>query len=444
MRRSKLPLFVLAALAAVLLPAGAAAFPVATISLPRTIATGAATAVVREHVRSAGVYDLKVTFKTRATHKFVDVEVGPLARRARVARRHDRATLRLRLAIDRSSFSVRVSGAQPGTIVRTSLVRVGGLAPGTSAGSFALAVEPPTGQGRTKATGAISKSATGGPTGPTGPVGPTAAAGPTPAPPAPAPVQAPLVASFAPDGAPILALPNGFAPIVNYTNPVKDYEFDGPSLPADWSASANTNHGMETMYQPSQVSMTGSSVALTAIDQADDGYPSTSGWISTEGQYSLTHGLIDFRAKMPAGQGLWSGLWLDQADGSNPWGEIDVQEMLLNDTHTVYGSLHSWAPSLWGETQSTVMSADASQSYNDFELAWQPGLLTWAVNGIAFAQYTEAQAIASGYPWPFDDGTGFYLIASLAVGTASEWPGAPNASTPFPASMDVQYVKVWQ
>ena len=69
-------------------------------------------------------------------------------------------------------------------------------------------------------------------------------------------------------------MPNGFAAIDNYTNLVKDYEFNGSSLPADWSASANSSHGMHaTMYQPSQVSMTGSSVALTAINQASDGYP---------------------------------------------------------------------------------------------------------------------------------------------------------------------------
>jgi beta-glucanase (GH16 family) len=263
--------------------------------------------------------------------------------------------------------------------------------------------------------------------------------------PASAPVLASLVASFAPDGAPILALPNGFTPIVNYSNLVKDYEFDSSSLPADWSASANNSHGAHaTMYQPSQVTMTATSVALTATPQASDGFPYTSGYISTEGNYAFNYGLIDFRAKMPGGPGLWSGLWLDQADASNPWGEIDVQEMLLGDLHTVYASAHAWAPSQWGETQSTVMTADATQAYHDYQLAWQPGLLTWAIDGIAYAQYSEAQAIAHGYPWVFDDGTGFYIIASLTVGAADEWPGAPNASTPWPATMQIQTIKLWQ
>ena len=435
-------------LAAATLPAAAAAFPVGLASLPHSVAVrSATTAVVREHVGSAGVYDLRVTVATRATdRRFLEVEVGPISRRARIDPHTDRATMRLLLDINRSSFTLRVSGPQAGVPVRTRLVRVGALARGTAPGAIALAVAADA-NGSTKASGVETGAA--GATGSTGASGAASspAVSPTPAPaPAavPVPVAAPLTASFAPDGAPILALPNGFAAIDNYTNLVKDYEFTGSSLPADWSASANSAHGMQTMYQPSQVSMTGSTVALTAINQPDDGYPTTSGWISTEGQYTLTHGLIDFRAKMPAGQGLWSGLWLDQPDNSNPWGELDVQEMLLNDTHTVYGSAHAWAPTQWGETQSTVMTADASQGYHDYQLSWQPGLLTWAIDGIAYAQYTQAQAQASGYPWPFDDGTGFYLIATLAVGTANEWPGAPNTTTPFPATMNIQSVKIWQ
>jgi hypothetical protein len=447
-RRSKLPLFALAVLVAGVLPTAAAAFPILSASLPPTAARSPMTAVVREHVGPAGVYDLSVIVATRATNRrFLRVEVGPLVRRARVDRRAGSATLRLRLAIGRSSFTIRVRNAQRGKAVRTSLVRVGALAPGTAADSFALAAAS-AGGGSTRASGVVAKHGVAGQTGPTGPTGPTATAAATPAPtpaPAPAPAPAPLTASFAPDGAPILALPNGFAPIINYTNLVKDYEFNGSSLPADWAASADLSHGAHaTMYQPSQVTMTGSSVALTAIDQSSDGFPYTSGYISTEGQYSLNYGLIDFRAKMPAGQGLWPALWLDQPNGSNPWGEIDAAEMLLNNTHIVYGSLHGWAPTQWGESQWTTMSADASQGYHDYQLSWQPGLITWAVDGIAYAQYTPAQAQAAGYPWVFDDGTGYYLIADLTVGAADEWAGAPNASTPFPSSMQVQSIKVWQ
>ncbi len=249
-----------------------------------------------------------------------------------------------------------------------------------------------------------------------------------------------------PSPAPAISLPLGFARVARYSQLVKNFRFTGSTLPAGWSAGRASNHGFgATLFQRARVSLTGSSVALSATDQPTGGYPYQSGWISTEGSFSMTYGLVDFRAKMPAGQGLWSALWLDQPDHSNPWGEIDVQEMLLGDTHTVYGSLHNWAPGPgWAQLQSTVMAADATQGFHDYQVVWQPGMLTWAIDGVAYAQYTAAQAAAAAQPWPFDGGTGFYLIADLAVAAASEWGGAPNASTVFPATMQVQSVRVWE
>jgi beta-glucanase (GH16 family) len=35
-----------------------------------------------------------------------------------------------------------------------------------------------------------------------------------------------------------------------------------------------------------------------------------------------------------------------------------------------------------------------------------------------------------------------YLLANLAVG--GTWPGDPDASTPFPASMIIDHIRVWQ
>ncbi len=246
--------------------------------------------------------------------------------------------------------------------------------------------------------------------------------------------------------APAIVAPHGFARIARYSTIVKNDSFNGAALPAGWTKGHNDSHGFAaTLFQPSQVSLTGSSVALTAINQPSGGYPYQSGWISTQGSFATTYGLIDFRAKMPAGQGLWSGLWLNQPDHSNPWGEIDVQEMLLGNTHAVYGSLHGWAPDpSWGELQSTALLADASQRFHDYQVVWQPGMITWAVDGVAFAQYTKTQALAAGHPWPFDDGAGLFLIADLAVAAPSEWGGAPDSSTVFPASMQIQSVRVWR
>ena len=103
--------------------------------------------------------------------------------------------------------------------------------------------------------------------------------------------------------------------------------------------------------------------------------------------------------------------------------------MLLGDTHTVYGSLHNWAPGPdWGELQTLAMGDDASQEWEDYQVVWQPGYISWAVDGVAYAQYSDWQAASNGQSWPFDDGTGFYLIADLAVAGQNDWRrpiGAP-------------------
>jgi len=218
-------------------------------------------------------------------------------------------------------------------------------------------------------------------------------------------------------------VPKSLSPVTAYTHLVEDFEFGGATLPSAWS-SGESNYGFQaTEFQPSQVVLTGLSVALTASPVTGSAtMPYVSGWLSTQGHYTLTHG--------PA-------MWL--CNGTNA--EIDVAELLMNNPSVVYGSLHSTA---WGETQSVTLPTDLSGGYHDYEVVWQPGMVTWAVDGVAYAQYTKANATAAHQTWPFDTAKGVYLIADLAVGAADEWPGAPNAATPFPSAMQLQYVRVWQ
>lgn len=364
---------------------------------------------VFEHLRRNGLYEVGVTV-TAGTPGDVNLRIGASRHHARISRRR-RVTVRQRVAIRNHRLKISVTGRRGAPKLSVTLRKLAGLNRRNAGGKPA--------------------------TGSTAPVGPVA------------PVTAPVAAASAPAplgvGTAGVTLPAGFAPLASYTNPARSYQFTGSSLPADWSAGTSSYGFAATQFQPSQVTMTGSSAALTAIKQASpQGDPYESGWISTAGKYTFQYGMVDFRAQMPAGQGLWSGLWLDQANGSNPWGELDVQEMLLSNTTQVYGSAHGWAPGpTWYETQYTNLSTDASQGFHDYQLIWQPGLLTWAVDGHAYAQYSKAQALAAGRAWPFDS-VSEYLIADLAVAGPSEWGGAPTAATTFPAAMTVQSVQVWQ
>jgi beta-glucanase (GH16 family) len=47
----------------------------------------------------------------------------------------------------------------------------------------------------------------------------------------------------------------------------------------------------------------------------------------------------------------------------------------------------------------------------------------------------------TGAVWPFDAGQSNFILLNLAIG--GDWPGPPNAATPFPSEMLVDYVRVY-
>jgi beta-glucanase (GH16 family) len=61
------------------------------------------------------------------------------------------------------------------------------------------------------------------------------------------------------------------------------------------------------------------------------------------------------------------------------------------------------------------------------------------MDGAVVATVTPSD-LKPGARWVFDHE--FHLLLSLAVGGA--WPGYPDASTPFPASMLVDWIRVYQ
>ena len=62
----------------------------------------------------------------------------------------------------------------------------------------------------------------------------------------------------------------------------------------------------------------------------------------------------------------------------------------------------------------------------------------WFVDTTAYFTLSKSQ-LDSGQQWPFDQP--FYLLLNLAVG--GEMPGPPDASTPFPSTMLVDYVRAY-
>lgn len=171
----------------------------------------------------------------------------------------------------------------------------------------------------------------------------------------------------------------------------------------------------------------------------------TSGRLLTQWKFSHQYGRFEARIRVPEGKGLLPAFWLLGEDASeNPWpnsGEIDVMEILGDDPGTVKGSMHG--P---GYSGSQALSfghglPDGESFADDFHtyaVEWNPQGITWLVDGKAYG--TAGPEAIGGHTWVGDKP--YFILLNLAVG--GDWPGSPDASTPFPADMVVDYVRVYE
>ena len=179
----------------------------------------------------------------------------------------------------------------------------------------------------------------------------------------------------------------------------------------------------------------------------------TSGRISTQNLKTFTYGRFEVRAKVPNGQGYLPAFWLMANDENvyGQWprcGEIDCMEVMGQDTNKLYGTIHYGNPH--AESQGTYTIKDGKESFSDgfhtFTCDWEPGKITWYVDGIKYHEESNWHSTTEGqgtltYPAPFDQP--FYIILNLAVG--GSWVGNPNEKTNFDNNpFVVDYVRVYQ
>ncbi|WP_414637891.1 RICIN domain-containing protein [Actinophytocola sp.] len=164
----------------------------------------------------------------------------------------------------------------------------------------------------------------------------------------------------------------------------------------------------------------------------------TSARLNTSGKFTQTYGHFETRLKMSRGQGMWPAFWMLGTGGGWPdAGEIDIMENVGFEPSTVHGTIHgpgySGAGGIGGGYGISGAFADA---FHVFAVDWAPNTITWSVDGNRYLTLTPSNL--NGSRWVFDHP--FFVILNLAVG--GYWPGDPNASTPFPNTLTIDYVRV--
>ena len=185
----------------------------------------------------------------------------------------------------------------------------------------------------------------------------------------------------------------------------------------------------------------------------------TSGRISTQGKHDFKYGRFETRARVPKGQGYLPAFWLMATNESfyGQWpkcGEVDIMEVMGQDTSRSYHTVHYGYDQGSGhkQNQGTYTLDSASLDYSDdfhiFTLDWDPGKMTWYVDGQEVYTTNDWYTGSSDddqltYPAPFDQD--FYLILNLAVG--GSWVGYHTDEVKEAmndAAFDIDYVRVYQ
>jgi beta-glucanase (GH16 family) len=171
----------------------------------------------------------------------------------------------------------------------------------------------------------------------------------------------------------------------------------------------------------------------------------TSGRILTQGKFTTTYGRIEARIKLPQGQGIWPAFWMLGGDiakvGWPQSGEVDIMENIGREPAVNHGSLHgpgySGGSSLTGSV--AIPSGKLADAFHDYAIEWSPSAIAFFFDGKEYERKQRGDQ-PSGSPWPFDHP--FFLLLNVAVG--GDWPGNPDATTSFPQTMAVDWVRVYK
>jgi beta-glucanase (GH16 family) len=203
-----------------------------------------------------------------------------------------------------------------------------------------------------------------------------------------------------------------------------------------------TNRTQNVHVQNGNLVITANKEKYTGTDGIAREY--TSARIKTAGLFEQKYGRFEARIKIPQGQGMWPAFWMlgnniDKA-GWPACGEIDVMENIGKEPPIAHGSMHG--PGYSGDKGLTgsysLPSGKLAADFHIFAVEWEAAAVRFYVDGNLYETRTQAD-LPTGQGWVFDHP--FFILLNVAVGGG--WPGNPDATTAFPQTMLVDYVRAY-
>jgi len=180
------------------------------------------------------------------------------------------------------------------------------------------------------------------------------------------------------------------------------------------------------------------SLLIIGKKESYNGSDYTSACITTENKYNFKYGKVEARIKLPRGQGMWPAFWmLGQNIHQVGWpkcGEVDIMEQ-INDEGKNHGTMH-WDND--GHKKNGTTTPCDVQQYHVYSIEWNEEAITWFLDGTKYWEGNIKDSVNSTGEFHKP----FYLMLNLAIG--GSWPGSPDATTLFPDTMSVDYVRVYK
>jgi beta-glucanase (GH16 family) len=181
----------------------------------------------------------------------------------------------------------------------------------------------------------------------------------------------------------------------------------------------------------------------------------TSSSITTKDKKEFCYGIIEVRARIPAGLGSWPAIWTLGTHGDWPLnGEIDIMEFYRSDSG-VPQILANFAYGPWPPIWDTVKiplegiagfhgetAGDWVKKFHVWRMDWTETELSLYLDNRLLNRLDAGTGVQnpSGSPQrPFQQP--HYILLNLALGSNG---GTPDNSTLWPLKYDVDYVRVYQ
>jgi beta-glucanase (GH16 family) len=185
---------------------------------------------------------------------------------------------------------------------------------------------------------------------------------------------------------------------------------------------------------------------VTAIKESSGTRQYSSARLVTKGKRDMKYGRVEIKAKVPAGRGSWSALWMLASQttyGTTFWpdqGEIDIMEHVGFDPAVVHASIHTNIFNHILNTQKTAKTTVPTfdSEFHVYRMDWTPDEIKAFVDDKEYFSFKRQGVLWQ--EWPFNQPQ--HILVNIAIG--GNWGGIKGIDdTIFPIKMELDYVRYY-